>query len=394
MISVQEAQTLILQAATVLSTETVELEVALGRVLAEEVLADRDYPPFNRAAMDGYAFRVAEFDPQKAFIMVGTLLAGQTWEAPIPKGHCLKIMTGAPTPPELDALIQVEQAEVLSDGKTVSFPAATPKRWQNIAQKGEDCRENDSLFNQAMVLGPTEIATLAVLGKKTVTVTRAPKVAIFSTGDELIPVGQPVSPFQIRDSNAYALLAFFQQLRIPVARREIVKDQPEALHKALAEVMGYDIVILSGGVSMGDADHVPKVLLELGVQKIFHKVKLKPGKPFWFGKSDKGAAVFALPGNPLSCQVCFKLFIEPYVRQISGLGVRFPPTTPLQSFRAKKVKLDEYFPVRLENGHIVPLSFNGSGDISSTIGSTGIALHPAESGDLEDGTLVKYVAWV
>lgn len=392
MISVQEAQQLVISSTNILSSETVELENAFGRVLAEDVLADRDYPPFNRAAMDGYAFRFSDLEHFKELTITGELFAGHAFEGEVKQGHCLKIMTGAATPQDLDCIIQVELAVV--NGNKVSFPEATPKSWQNIARKGEDCKESDIVLKKNTFLSPTEIATLAVLGKKYVEVRKQPKVAIISTGDELVPVGDSVNPFQIRDSNAYALLAFFQSWNIQVTKREIVKDDTQALSKLVSEVLDYDIIVLSGGVSMGAADYVPKILAENGVRNIFHRIKLKPGKPLWFGQTPSGGVVFGLPGNPLSAQVCFKLFIETHLRAAFGLNQPEIQQFPIAVERKKKVNLDEYFPVKLSNGRLFPIQFNGSGDVTSTVGSTGIALHSFESQDLVENENVEYISWI
>lgn len=395
MISVQEAQQLIISSSQKLSTETVQLENAFGKILAEDILADRDYPPFNRAAMDGYAFRFSDVESQTSKVeltIAGELFAGHVFDGELKHGECLKIMTGAATPNDLDCIVQIELAIV--NGNKVSFPEANPKPWQNIARKGEDCKETEIILKKNTFLSPTEIATIAVLGKKEVQVRKLPKVAIISTGDELVAVGEPVNTFQIRDSNAFALLAFFQSWNIPVAKREIVQDDTEALSKLVSEVSDFDIIVLSGGVSMGAADYVPKILAENGVRNIFHKIKLKPGKPLWFGQTPKGGVVFGLPGNPLSAQVCFKLFIETHLRASFGLAYHEIQQFPISNYRKKKVKLDEYFPVKLSNGTLIPIQFNGSGDITSTVGSTGIALHSIEKEDLTENEPIEYISWI
>lgn len=394
MISVQEAQQLIISNSKILPTETIELENAFGRILAEDILADRDYPPFNRAAMDGYAFRFSDFEHQTSnfeLIIAGELFAGHVFDGELKQGECLKIMTGAATPSNLDCIIQVELAIV--NGNKVSFPEANPKHWQNIARKGEDCKESDIILKKNTFLSPTEIATLAVLGKKNIQVRKLPKVAIISTGDELVAVGEPVNAFQIRDSNAFALLAFFQSWNIPVAKREIVRDDTKTLSKLVSEVLDFDIIVLSGGVSMGAADYVPKILAENGVRNIFHKIKLKPGKPLWFGQTPNGGVVFGLPGNPLSAQVCFKLFIEIHLRATFGLNQPDIQQFPIAIARKKKVKLDEYFPVKLSGDKLYPIQFNGSGDVTSTVGSTGIALHSMEKEDFIENETIHYVSW-
>ena len=395
MISVQEAQRLIISSSKILPTEIIELENAFGRILAEDILADRDYPPFNRAAMDGYAFRFSDFERQTSnfeLTIAGELFAGHVFDGELKQGKCLKIMTGAATPSSLDCIIQVELAIV--NGDKVSFPETNPKHWQNIARKGEDCKESDIILKKNTFLSPTEIATLAVLGKKEVQVRKLPKVAIISTGDELVAVGEPINAFQIRDSNAYALLAFFQSWRIPITRREIVQDDTQALSKLVSEVLDFDIIVLSGGVSMGAADYVPKILAENGVRNIFHKIKLKPGKPLWFGQTPNGGVVFGLPGNPLSAQVCFKLFIETHLRAAFGLTQPEIQQFPISTARKKKVKLDEYFPVKLSNGKLFPIQFNGSGDVTSTVGSTGIALYSMEKEDLIENESIEYINWI
>lgn len=395
MISVEEAQSLILANTSSLGDEAIDLAQALGRVLVEDVVADRDYPPFHRAAMDGFAFRWADVMEHdiRSFTIAGELFAGYDFTDEIPQGHCLKIMTGASTPPYLDCIVQIELTAISADGTTVSFPNVPLRKGQNIAKKGEDCKEKEIILKKGTFIRPTEIGILAVLGKQKCMVQRTPKIAIISTGDELVPVGQPISTFQIRDSNAFVLQAFFQSLQTPVARKEIVKDNKEALSQLIKEVTDYDIVVLSGGVSMGAADYVPQILAANNVEKIFHKVQLKPGKPIWFGKSLKGGLFFGLPGNPLSCQVCFKLFIEPAVRQMVGLPKQTKNLLPFMATRKQKVKLNEYIPVHLKDDEIHPVAFNGSGDVTSVLGSTGIALHPIDKNDLEAGDLAQYIAW-
>jgi len=393
MISISEAQDLIVKHATSLSAESVHLDKAYNRVLAEDISADRNYPPFNRAAMDGFAFKSDDILQKKiiGFKIVGELFAGYDFKGNVNSGECIRIMTGSSVPSGLDCIVQVELAE--EKDSVVKFKSYDVRAWQHISREGEDCKTSDIILNRGILLSPTEIAILAVLGKKEVLVTKSPRVAILSTGDELVPVGEPISPFQIRDSNAYALLAFFQQMGIEVSKREIVKDDPTTLRESLQQVIDFDIVILSGGVSMGAADYVPAALLSLGINKVFHKIKLKPGKPLWFGKSDTGTAFFGLPGNPLSCQVCFKLFIETYIKASQGIKIVSHCKMPLLSSKKKKVQLDEYFPVKLTSEGLEIISFNGSGDVTSTASSTGIALHAFDSEDLKQGDLIQYIPW-
>ncbi len=392
MISVQKALQLVLNEAKSFWNENVLLENALGKILAEDIKADRNYPPFNRATMDGYAFLSTDVTEKgiSEFSVAGELFAGYQFDKKVNTGECIKIMTGSAAPAGLDCIVQVELSTEI--GNKIKFSGEI-KPWKNIAREGEDCKKDNIILKEGIKLSPVEIGALAALGKKTIRVKSSPKVAILSTGDELVPVGEEVTPYQIRDSNAYALQAFFQSSGIQVTRREIVSDSPDSLKKVLGEIVDFDIVVLSGGVSMGAADYVPAALLSVGIEKVFHKIKLKPGKPLWFGKGSSGGVFFGLPGNPLSCQVCFKLFIEPYVRKCFGLDNQNLQSYPVLQERVKKVQLDEYFPVKLDNSQLEILQFNGSGDVTSALGSTGIALHPIGKGDVMIGDELIYVPW-
>jgi len=396
MISVQEAQSIILGQAESLGEEEVKLTQSRNRILAEDILSDRDYPPFNRATMDGFAVKSEDLQSGKygRFRIIEEIFAGNTGKKKIANGETVKIMTGAPVPEGTDAVIRVEDATL--EGSQVSFKVKDIKQWQNIAPQGEDVRNGEIMARRGKSCTPPIISLLAVVGKSMVLVKRVPKVAVISTGNEVVPIDKTVLPHQIRDSNSWALKAFLEDYRIPVAYSRLVGDDQSSLRAALAEVMGFDLIIFSGGVSMGEADFVPKILSDLRVKKLLHKIKIKPGKPLWFGTQPAGGVVFGLPGNPMSCQVGYKLFIEPYLRECFGMSPVRPQKLPLKFERKKRVSFDEYFPCKYttrESTVLKTVPFKGSGDILSTVNSHGIALHPALSDDLAANSLVDFLPW-
>lgn len=395
MLTIKEAQAIIGAEAKGVGVETVSIQDTLGRILAEDIAADRDYPPFNRAAMDGYAIRAEDFIEKglREFQVIEEIYAGALSTKALTKGTCYKIMTGSATPLEADTIIRLEDSA--QEKNEVTFLVDTIKQGQNIAKRGEDKEEGALVLKKDRVLNAPEIAALAVLGKNTVNVHKLPVVSIISTGNEVIPIDQPVLPHQIRNSNQYALESFLKKYSIEIAATRLVPDNKEALSKAVSDFIHSDILLLSGGVSMGDADYVPEVLAACGVQKVFHKVAIKPGKPLWFGKSKTGV-VFALPGNPMSVHVAFKVFVEPFLRSCFGLPPAMVLKLPIAADRIKKVSFDEYFACNIEtNGSSLlrPVPVNGSGDVTSMLYSHGLALQESERKELKKGDLVDFLFW-
>ncbi len=395
MLTVTEARSLILQHARSFGVEAILLSESYDRVLAEDVCADRDYPPFNRSAMDGYALKYNDIDKYKEFRLVGAMLAGEGIKALKEEGTCIKIMTGAPVPEGADLVIRVEDSE-LKDG-IVKFKSYPSKIWQNIAIKGEDAKSGEKVLLMSTIINASTSGLLASLGKNLVSVYSLPKVAIISTGNEIKAAGDAVLPHQIRDSNSYTIASFFQHYNIDVVSRQLVSDRKEDIKNSIKSLDDLDILILSGGVSMGDADFVPEVLAECGVKEIFHKVQIKPGKPLWFGVRDNKTVVFALPGNPVSCQVAFKVFIEPFLRACFGLPPCQILKLPLIGSRKKKSSFEEYFPCVLgtfgSQTGLHPIKINGSGDFTSVTRSSGLAIQPAEIEELQEGDFVEFIPW-
>lgn len=388
MISYKDAQALIASHAASFGTETVPLQLVLGRIIAEPVMADRDYPPFNRATMDGYALRLEDLkNGIRNFMIAETIFAGEVTYNNLEAGSCYKIMTGAPVPESANIVIRREDTS--SHGNTVRMLSEDHKLFQNIARQGEDIKAHAQVLTPPIKGTPAVISALAALGKASVKVQKLPRVALFTTGNEVVSINEPVSASQIRNSNEYLLKSLLKQWNIEPFICQHIKDDKADLEKIIKEGLAGNIVIISGGVSAGDADFVPEILEKLGVKKLFHKVAMKPGKPIWCGRVDNGAMVFALPGNPFSSMVDFILFVETYLADCLG-STASTVTLPFAGERTKTSNLDEFFPVIIRPApfEAAPISFNGSGDILAALVASGIAHHPAPVGSLTPGMLV------
>ncbi|AUD00463.1 molybdopterin molybdotransferase MoeA [Spirosoma pollinicola] len=318
MLSVADAFAITQQHRLQLPAETVSLADASGRVLREAVSADRNFPPFNRVAMDGIAIRFTDYTAgQRTFRLAGVQRAGEPQQTLDKANECLEIMTGAMLPLGVDTVIRYE--DVTIDDCQATLTIDTVQKNQHVHPQAIDRRAGDELLSIGMRLGPPELAVAASVGQTTLTVTALPRVALISTGDELVDIGDTPLPYQIRRSNTYLLQAGLASLGIAATLHHIV-DNEAILEEQLATLLTQnDILILSGGVSAGKADFVPSVMARLGVQKQFHKIEQRPGKPLWFGTTpDK--AVFGLPGNPVSTVLCAYRYVMPYLRTSLGLA--------------------------------------------------------------------------
>jgi molybdopterin molybdotransferase len=303
MLSVAEAQALVLRHAPLLSVETVRAGLtALGSILAEDVVSDFDSPPFAKSMVDGYAVRSADL-PRSANLLriAGEVLAGQTYKKIVGSGETVCIMTGAPIPAGSDAVVMLEKTTLTHDSGAVTIPGPVPAG-QNILPRGAEMRSGDNVLTAGTRLRPQELGILATLGKTRLQVYRRPVMAVLSTGDEVIEPGEDLQPGQIRNSNAVMLQAQTARAGVPVQYLGIARDDVASLRPFLEQGLGHDVLLITGGVSAGKVDLVPNVLAELGVEAIFHKVSMKPGKPILFGR--RGATLaFGLPGNPVSAYV-------------------------------------------------------------------------------------------
>lgn len=387
-----EAQQILIAQARSFGKESIPLEQAYGSVLSEKIVADRDYPPFNRAAMDGYALRYEDFEKGiRIFTVNETIFAGQRPSTKLSRGQCYRIMTGASTPANADLVIRREDTKEEKDQVTILIDAVRP--FQNIAKRGEDLKQGAVIIDQPVAATPAVISLLAAIGKQSVLVERLPRVAIITTGNEVVPIDQQVSDVQIRNSNNWLLKSLLAKLSIQPFLVVHVPDNKEQIQKAFKKGLDADIIISCGGVSAGDADFVPEAVESLGVEKLFHKLMIRPGKPIWCGKLPGKGVFFALPGNPLSCMVTFTLFVRPFLHASYGLPQPTQLPMVLQDKRTKKNQLDEFFPVQIIDGSttVRAVPFNGSGDIRAALFADGIALHPRGKEILNAGDTVDYI---
>ncbi|HEY0917862.1 gephyrin-like molybdotransferase Glp [Devosia sp.] len=323
MISVDEALDRIFLQLDAPQVETVPIARAHRRVLAEPLVATHTQPPFDASAMDGYAVRAAEAVPGRQLRLAGTSQAGQRFAGMMEQGQCVRIFTGAPLPIGADAVIMQEQAH--ADGNLVRFDKA-PAAGQNIRPRGHDYRQGDELLPRGVVLTPARISLAASANAPTLAVTRRPRIALLATGDELVAPGGTPGPDQIIASNSYGLTPLLSPHADKIVDLGIIPDDRRALESALLGAFDYgvEIVVTTGGASVGDRDYVREVLIDLGVTLDFWKLMMRPGKPLMFGTRGS-TLVFGLPGNPVSALVTAMVVLLPTLRQMTGHADPFWP---------------------------------------------------------------------
>lgn len=383
MLSVAEAEKIILQNAFSPASEEVELTNSLGRILGEELVADRDFPPFDRVTMDGIAICHAEWDKgRRQFAIEGVQAAGAPQLTLSDPANCLEVMTGAMLPNGADTVVRYEDLQIENGMATVSHGIVHFR--QNIHFQGIDRRAGDVIMQKGRKIGPAEIAVAATVGKTKISVARLPRTAIVSTGDELVEVGKTPLPHQIRSSNVFALQALLENEFKMASQILHFPDDKGAIARGLEKILHeFEIVILSGAVSEGKFDFVPQVLDALGVEKCFHKVSQRPGKPFWFGKMGSRAVIFALPGNPVSAFLCACRYLLPFLRKSLGETPRLPEMAVLAAQVSFKPALTYFLPVRLTwaNEGVMqgrPLPGHGSGDLANLSDADGFLELPLE----------------
>jgi len=323
MIPFDDALEIVLREARPLPAEEVALAEVTGRVLAEDVAADRDLPPFDRAAMDGYAVRAEDVAAAPvALEVVGEVRAGEWPEVVVGPGQAVRIMTGAPVPSGADAVQQVERTRPLDEFR-VTVEAAVGAG-TNVAPRGAEARAGETLLSAGRVIDPPSVAVLASAGQDRVRVARRPVVAVLVTGDELVDVASRPGPGQIRNSNGPAVAAQARLAGADVRLLGVAPDRQEAIAEALRAGLDADVLVVSGGVSAGDYDLVEPALLDLGAMFLFTKVAIKPGAPLVFGRLGR-ALVFGLTGNPVSAQATFDLFVRPALLKMQGARVLSRP---------------------------------------------------------------------
>ena len=389
-ISLEAAQAILNKAgASIDNVETILLSEANGRVLATDVIAPGDVPPFSRAGMDGYAVQArdtqgASRSRPRTLTKVGTLYTGQVSPTPVRHGQCLEISTGAPMPEGADAVVMVEETESEGDAVHV-FVEVQPQ--QHVGRRGADIQAGQVVVAAGDVLHASRVGALAAVGTLWVDVYERPKVAILSTGNEVIEPGRELKPGQIYDINRFTLSAVvWDNGGIPIVYPP-APDTLDALIAALDDLVDYDIVVFSGGSSVGERDLIRDAIAEKG-EMLFHGVAVKPGKPTGLGIVN-GKPVFAMPGYPTSCLSNAHLLLVPMLRRIARLGPRIAKTVtmPLARRITSTTGRHQFYTVRIENGTAVP-AFKASGDITSMSHADGYIEIPADVDNVEAGAMV------
>jgi molybdopterin molybdotransferase len=395
MISFDEAQRIIL-ARAVRGARTVRIPVteAVGFVLAERIVSEIDMPPFNKAAMDGFAFRHADAVPGAEMRVVGTVAAGDHPTVKLGSGECVTIMTGAAVPADADTVIPVEDTSVERLSPTEKIERVRfrriPDRSMHIAPHGEDMRRGDVALEEGVLVNHQEVAILATLGRTEVQVHGAPTIAFAATGEELVTPGTLLGSGQIYNSNAYTLESQIRRAGGVPHPLGVIRDDADDLREKIGAGLNTDLLLLSGGVSMGKYDLVPGVLQELGVEIIFHKLRVKPAKPVLFGMRGE-TMVFGLPGNPVSTLYAFDLYVapaircyqhhpEPGTRRYSGTL-----TAPVTNKTDRMLLLPCVWSWTEGTYQLAPISTHGSADIFAISGANAVAMIPAGAASVPQG---------
>jgi molybdopterin molybdotransferase len=368
-------------------TENFSLLASAGRVLAENVLADRDQPPFDRSTRDGFAVRAVEWSAGHKLRVVGQVRAGEVWaEGEVQAGCAVEIMTGAAVPQGVDAVVMIEHVE--QGGSEVWAAAGRSLRaGENVVPRGSEARNGEALLTAGTRIGASEIALAAACGRAELRVYGRPLVAIVATGDELVELDQTPEAYQIRNSNSYALAAMVEAAGGQAARLGIARDTLTDLRERISEGRASDVLLLSGGVSAGKYDFVEEVLAEFGAEFFFTGVRMQPGKPVVFGRLPAGDGVreqyfFGLPGNPISTQVTFHCFVEPMLRAMCGAGIEGPKF--VQATLTEDVKgktgltrlLPAFLRHDLERPDVRLVGWQGSGDLAANVRANCYAVLP------------------
>jgi len=377
MISVEEATQIILEHRIDIPNTVVPLEDAIGRILREELVADRDFPPYHRVTMDGIAINYASYAAgQRTFLIEGVGAAGAPQRSLADPTACIEIMTGAILPEQADTVVRYEDVDIRDGRATITVDSI--QQGQNIHRQGVDRQGGARIVKAGRRIGAPEIGVAATIGKHQLQVAAFPPAVIISTGDELVEVHEQPLSYQIRKSNVHRLRATLHRWGIRADTAHIADDEVK-IRETLARLLeSHRILIMSGGVSKGKFDFLPEALEQLGVRKLFHRIRQRPGKPFWFGVARNGALVFALPGNPVSSFMCTIRYFRPWMEASLGLppGRPYGPAGRPHGILTQEVSfrpdLTYFAQVRLEydaDGRILahPVEGHGSGDLANLV---------------------------
>ena len=398
MLTPKEALERILGEAKVTSeVEEVALRDAIGRVLAREVESDVDLPPFEKSAMDGYAVRQGDFAgaaKEVVLEVLGESSAGAPYAGAIADGQCVAIYTGAEVPADCDAVVMVEKTRREGDRVWIEDD---PGERQNICAKAEDLSVGRVVFEPGRRLRPVDLSVLAAVGCDPVPVFRLPRVSILTTGDELVAPSEAPGPGQIREGNTLHLAAMASAAGAQIARVGLVADDADALAEAFEEALtSCDALITTGGVSMGKYDLVGEVLERVGVEQVFHKISIKPGKPVWFGKRGD-VLVFGLPGNPVSCLVTHEIFVRPALARLGGCEDEVGERLSWGTWRGEDTRTNprqQNLPVRVQQTadgttDLTMVEWHSSADVVALTTAQGLMVVPPDE-QVRTGEVVRY----
>ena len=394
MITVEEANKIILQNTHDFGIEEIELNLGIGRILREPIVADRDFPPYDRVTMDGIAIDHEAFvKGLSTFPIEGIAAAGLVKQSLQSDSSCLEVMTGTMLPNGTNAVVPYEQVSIDEGKATLTIDRVNKD--QNVHFKGIDRTIGERIIDQGKRLSSSEIGVCATVGKAKIKVSRLPKAIVISSGDELVDIDQTPEPHQIRRSNVFRIRALLNDYHINSDTAHFLDNYDTIVLKLREYFETYELIILSGGVSMGKFDFLPNALEEVGVKKLFHKVKQRPGKPFWFGRKER-STVFAFPGNPVSSFMCAQQYFKPWLEECLQLASQSQPKAVLASDVSFMPDLTYFLEVKInysEKGEIlaVPVKGNGSGDLANLVDADAFIILPRGKNDFHKGEVYPII---
>ncbi len=387
MTTVEQAKEIIRLYQAVAKTETKLLQESLGQVLAEAILSPIDMPPFPQSAMDGYALGPGSKTKDSIFKVIGEVAAGSAEEFQLGKDECVRIFTGAPVPSSATAVVQQEWADRTADEMTLTNDVVDRK---NIRPRGEQLQKGNIALEMGTELNAAAIGFLQMLGVMDVTVYTTPRVSVLVTGNELVDPGTDLKRGQIYESNSLMLISALQTEGVLAYKDRVKDDLEQTISKIADAIENNDVVIITGGISVGDHDHVGSAFQQLGVKELFYKVAQKPGKPIFFGTKD-GKAIFGLPGNPAASLVCYYEYVLPVLRKFMGKDDLFLPllNLPLASGTVKKMPRSQFLKARVEHGQVHVLEGQSSAMLNTFALSNALAYVPANSEEIPVGHQIE-----
>ena len=392
MISVQQAEDIILSQANDFGRETISYEQALGRILDEDLRADRDLPPFDRPTVDGIAIQYNAYEKGiRSFPIKAIQSAGEPSIPIDSETECIEIMTGAALDRSADTVIRYEDLSINNGIASITIDI---KKGQNIHLQGRDKKEGEVLVKAHQVITPAIIGIASSIGKTSIAVKKLPKIIIISTGDEMVSPESAPSPYQLRRSNGITIQSVLKKYHIEADTLHLNDDYEEIKKEIFRCIHEYDVLIMSGGVSMGKFDYLPQVCEELGIEKLFHKIKQRPGKPFWFGKNNAQKLVFAFPGNPVSVFMCLHRYFIPWLEKSLQIPGSSPQFAVLQNDIEVPFPLQYFVQVKLGNNQLGQLTAesvntNGSGDFSHLSDTDAFMELPLEQSSFKKGEVYR-----